>query len=95
VKIEQGLNLDIDKKVETYNHSDSFPVYLEYKEKKVDAKGIIPKLYSSGEVLKFGIILNAGAGGINPVIFIKALLDINDEQLSSVEIIKVDTRFRK
>lgn len=95
VKIDAGLNLNIAKKVEEYNHYKSFPVYLEYKKKEIDAKKIIPKLNLSEEVLKFGIILKAGSGGINPVIFVKALFDINNEQLSSVEIIKVDTRFGK
>ncbi len=93
VKIDDGLTPDISEKVERYNHTLSFPVYLEYKKKEIDAKRVIPRLSISGEVLKFGIMLNAGSGGINPVLFIKALLNINDEQLSSVEITKVDTRF--
>jgi radical SAM family uncharacterized protein/radical SAM-linked protein len=95
VKLDSGLNRDIAERVEQYNNLPTFPVYLEYKEKEIDAKKVIPKLYLSGEVLKFSIILNAGAGGINPVIFVKTLLNIKDEQLSSVEIIKVDTRFGK
>ncbi len=95
VKIDAGLSPNISERVKEYNSASSFPVYLEHKEKEIDVKKVIPRLSISGEVLKFGIMLNAGSGGINPVLFIKTLLNINDEQLSSVEITKVDTRFGK
>lgn len=95
IKILDGLNINLDEKVKQFNSSTTFPVYLEYKEKEIDAKKIISRLNLTGEMLKFSVILNAGAGGINPVIFVKAVLGINNEQLSAIEITKVDTRFGK
>lgn len=93
VSLSEPLGHSILEKIEEYNKKDSFPVFLEHKEKEIDAKKVIPKLFFSNNKIKFGIILEAGAGGINPVIFTRAFLGIGNEELCNIHITKVDVRF--
>lgn len=95
VRILAPLGFEIEKKIDEYNSRESFMVYIEHKGREMDAKKIIPRVYFSDDVIKFGIHLNSGTGGINPVIFTRSLLGITDEKLPLVEIVKVDTRFAK
>jgi len=95
VKIKNGVISGLDERINNYNMVESFPVHVEHKDKEIEAKKVIPEVKMAGRVLKFSILLNAGSGGINPVVFVKSLLSLGNDQMGLIDIVKTDVRFSK